>query len=160
MRRLLCTVVPHHLLIVGLVVLLVVPACSPDDAKERRRSGGRRPVPPAENGDDDSERPPRSRLDTQKPLNLDGGNVLAAPVKYLHATLRARNRVEDKIYVAEATNAVRTFDVMEGRKPKSLEELEKWLKDEGSALHAPSRGGKYHYDPKTGEIFIYDPEDE
>jgi len=158
MRRL-RTAVRQHLFLLGLAAMLALAACSPGDGKQRR-SGGRTTPPPAGDTNDAGEKPPRSRLDTQKPLDVSGGNALAAPIKYAHATLRARNRTEDKIYIIEAKSAIKMFDVMNGRKPKSLDELEKWLKDEGSTLSIPARGGKYHYYPKTGDIIIYDPEDE
>ncbi len=159
--RMLRTAVHCPPLLLGLAAMLVLAACSPDDAKQRRTGGGGKPCRSAAgNADDASKKPPRSRLDTQQPLDVEGGNALAAPVTYMHATIRARHRMEDKLYIVEAKAAIKAYDAMEGRLPKSLDELQNWLKKDGSGLSVPKRGGKYHYDPKSGDIFIYDPEDE
>ena len=82
----------------------------------------------------------------------EGDNPLLAPVNYVGALGKAKNVSEKKINLANIQNAINQFNAVEGRYPKSLGELVK----EGyyAKLPAPTRGKRYLYNSKTGQVGI------
>jgi hypothetical protein len=66
-------------------------------------------------------------------------------------TLRSRGVREgrERPALIKLTNEIKKFEVLEGRYPKSLEELKKWR---GGSLPTLPKGREYRYNPETGEI--------
>ena len=82
----------------------------------------------------------------------DDSNPLLAPVNYVGAVGKAKKVSEKKINLANIQNAIKQFQAVEGRFPKSLSELVK----EGyySKIPAPPRGMRYVYNPKNGQVGV------
>jgi len=64
----------------------------------------------------------------------------------------AKKTSEKRVNLANVQNAIRQFQTVEGRYPKSLAELVK----EGyySKMPAAPRGMSYFYNPKTGQVYF------
>ena len=78
------------------------------------------------------------------------GNPGMAPVDYLGTVAKGKKSAEAKIAINEFTKAIQMFEAMEGRKPKTLDELVK----EGHLAKMPKTpyGMKFTYDAKTGAV--------
>ena len=65
---------------------------------------------------------------------------------------KAKKSSEKRVNLANVQNAIRQFHAVEGRYPKSLNELVK----EGyySKMPAAPRGMRYVYNPKTGQVGV------
>tara|TARA_B100000686_G_C16736033_1_gene943632 strand:+ start:1032 stop:1406 length:375 start_codon:yes stop_codon:yes gene_type:complete len=82
----------------------------------------------------------------------ENSNPLLAPVDYVGAVGRAKNVSEKRINLVNIQNAIKQFQIVEGRYPKSLDELV----SEGyyAKLPDPPKGKRYLYNSKTGQIGI------
>jgi hypothetical protein len=78
------------------------------------------------------------------------GNPLTAPVDYLGAVNQGMNAAIKTADSAGIGQAVKMFQVQEGRFPKSLEELVE--KQYLPQLPKAPYGMKFDYNPKTGEL--------
>ena len=80
------------------------------------------------------------------------GNPITAPVDYLGAIGKARERSIKTIDTVSLNQNVQLFYAQEGRFPKSLEELveQKYL----PSLPAAPYGNKIEYDPNTGKVKV------
>ncbi|MBI2925287.1 MAG: hypothetical protein HYY24_06230 [Verrucomicrobia bacterium] len=89
-----------------------------------------------------------------KPTNSPAatGNPITAPVDYLGAVSKGQKSAIKTIDTASLNQAIRLFQVEEGRFPKDLNELvtEKYL----PALPAAPYGMKIVYDPALGEVKV------
>jgi hypothetical protein len=84
--------------------------------------------------------------------NSSSGNPLTAPVDYIGAAGKAQRTASKVIETAGLKQAIGQFAAVEGRYPKSLEELvaEKYL----PALPKAPPGQKIIYNPTNGEVRI------
>lgn len=86
----------------------------------------------------------KEKKDELTPLN--------APLKYGETMERAMKKakaMEDILYLK---NKINTFQIQEGRYPKSLDELVE--KGYIEKLPSPPKGMQFVYDPKTGKIDV------
>jgi hypothetical protein len=81
-----------------------------------------------------------------------GGSVLTAPVDYLDAAAKAKQKTVKTIDTASLDKAVQLFNVEKGRNPKDLNELvsEKFIKE----IPAAPYGSKIDYDPNSGRVSV------
>jgi hypothetical protein len=81
-----------------------------------------------------------------------GGSLVTAPVDYLGAVAKAQQNSVKTVDVAAVSQAIRQFQVEQGRLPKDLEELvqEKYL----PRIPPTPFGTKFVYDPATGEAKV------
>lgn len=77
---------------------------------------------------------------------------LSAPADYLGAVSKGQKSAIKTIDLASLGQAIKLFEVEEGRLPKDLNELvaEKYL----PGLPAPPPGTKFVYDPNTGNVRV------
>jgi len=129
------------------VVLLVTGGCScRDEEPVPVRVVQQEAPPPPAPAEQPAERP------AAKPQRQVGDSVLRGPGDYLYtATVTAPRHIKKTAAEAYLTNEIKQFHALEGRWPKSLEELEQWR---GEPLQAPPGGTKYSYDAKTGELTL------
>lgn len=96
----------------------------------------------------------KEQAQAPKPTNTPAasGNPITAPVDYLGAVSKGQQSAIKTIDTASLSQAIRLFQVEEGRYPKDLNELvtEKYL----PSLPAPPYGMKFVYDPNTGEVRV------
>jgi hypothetical protein len=81
-----------------------------------------------------------------------GGGLLTAPVDYLAAVSKAQQSAVKTVDVASLNQAIQTFNVEEGRYPKSLDELVE--KKIIGKLPAVPYGMKYVYDASSGQVKV------
>ncbi|MBC8244879.1 MAG: hypothetical protein H8E20_10840 [Verrucomicrobia bacterium] len=88
----------------------------------------------------------------EKEKSTSSGNPLTAPVDYIGAVGKAKKVSEKRVNLANIQNAIKQFQAVEGRYPKTLKELV----TEGYFPRAPRppRGMRYVYDPKTGQVGV------
>jgi Rieske Fe-S protein len=81
-----------------------------------------------------------------------GGSVLTAPVDYLDAAAKAKQKTVKTIDTASLDKAVQLFNVEKGRNPKDLNELvtERFIKE----IPAAPYGSKIDYDPNSGRVSV------
>lgn len=81
-----------------------------------------------------------------------GQNPITAPVDYLGAVGKAQKAAVKTIDTVSIAQAIRMFQVEEGRLPKDLDELvtEKYL----PTLPTPPAGMKFQYDARTGRVTV------
>jgi hypothetical protein len=102
--------------------------------------------PPAETGDaPKTTTPPK---DSGQP-NLS--NPLHAPGAYGTAVIKAPRLARKRAADATITREIQQFKALEGRYPKSLDELVEWR---GEKLPALTWGEEYRYESKSGELSI------
>ena len=80
------------------------------------------------------------------------GNPITAPVDYLGAIGKARERSIKSIDTVSLNQNVQLFYAQEGRYPKNLNELV--APDYLSRLPTPPPGMKFNYDPATGRFSV------
>lgn len=81
-----------------------------------------------------------------------GESVVHGPTDYLRTTtITAPRRARKKIDKAFIQRELRQFEVLKGRKPKSLEEYEEWR---GEPLPEPPSGYEYEYLPEKNELNV------
>ncbi|MDP7047928.1 MAG: hypothetical protein QF721_00605 [Verrucomicrobiota bacterium] len=87
-----------------------------------------------------------------KEESSSSGNPLTAPVDYIGAVGKAKKSSEKRVNLANIQNAIKQFKAVEGRNPKTLNELV----TEGYFPRPPRppRGMKYTYNPKTGQVGV------
>jgi competence protein ComGC len=78
--------------------------------------------------------------------------VLTAPVDYLDAAAKAKQKAVKTIDTASLDKAVQLFNVEKGRNPKDLNELvsEKFIKE----IPAAPYGSRIDYDPTSGRVSV------
>lgn len=97
-----------------------------------------------------------SASENSKPAPLDpsksqvSGNPAAAPVEYMGTIAKGKKNAEARSAIAEFDKAIQMFEAMEGRKPKTLEELV--TKEHLAKMPKTPYGMKYTYDAKTGKV--------
>ena len=74
------------------------------------------------------------------------------PIDYVNMTVKQPKRVAKQLSGLAMTQAVQAFQALEGRLPKSLDELKK----SGFEIPPPPKGTQYKYDPKTGKVELVD----
>jgi hypothetical protein len=81
-----------------------------------------------------------------------GGSLVTAPVDYLDAASKAKQKVVKTIDTTSLDKAIQLFNVEKGRNPKDLNELvsEKYI----SEIPAPPYGTKIDYDPNSGRVNV------
>lgn len=84
--------------------------------------------------------------------NYSSGNPLTAPTDYLGAINQAQKGAVKVTGTVSVQAAIQQFQAMEGRQPKSLQEIVdmKYL----AKLPALPTGMKYQYNPETGEVKV------
>lgn len=82
--------------------------------------------------------------------NADGG--------YISTPISAFFSAKELIAMNELTRAMRTFEGINNRKPKSQEEFDKEI-IQAYQIKLPElhEGEKYRYDPKSGELMVDSP---
>lgn len=89
---------------------------------------------------------------TPKQTNTtSSGNPLTAPVDYLGAVNQAHKRAGKVISTAGLDQAIKMYQVTEGKFPASLDAL---VPDFLHSIPPAPNGMKYNYDPKTGVIKV------
>ena len=88
----------------------------------------------------------------EKEESSSAGNPLTAPLDYVGAVGKAKKSSEKRVNLANIQNAIKQFEAVEGRNPKTLNELV----TEGyfSRAPRPPRGMRYVYNPKTGQVGV------
>ena len=88
----------------------------------------------------------------EKEESTSAGNPLTAPLDYVGAVGKAKKSSEKRLNLANLQNAIKQFQAVEGRYPKTLNELV----TEGyfSRAPRPPRGMRYVYNPKTGQVGV------
>ncbi len=120
------------LLVLGLSVLVIFTGCAKRESAEapqEKQDSGPKPLDPNE--------------------AVDISNPAMAPVGYLEGVAKSKKRAEGNVSLAGLTQAINQFTTVEGRKPKSLQELVE--KGYASNIPAPPYGMKYTYNPNTGK---------
>ena len=79
-----------------------------------------------------------------------GGNPLTAPVDYLDAAARAKQKAATTVSSAGLDKAIQLFAANEGRFPKDLNELVR--PDYLNAIPPPPTGMEYSYNPTNGVV--------
>lgn len=75
-----------------------------------------------------------------------------APADYVGANVRAKHQAEVTTATSSVNNAVRMFQVAEGRFPNSLNELVQ--EDYLPAMPTLPRGASFNYDAQTGAVTV------
>jgi len=81
-----------------------------------------------------------------------GGSLLTAPVDYLDAASKAKQKAVKTIDTTSLDKAIQLFNVEKGRNPKDLNELvsEKYIRE----IPAAPYGTKIDYDPNSGRVNV------
>ncbi len=81
-----------------------------------------------------------------------GGNPLTAPVDYLGAVAKGKQRAEKVVDTASLQKAIQMFNVDQGRNPTNLDELvqQKYM----PALPNPPYGTRLDYDATSGRVKV------
>jgi Rieske Fe-S protein len=81
-----------------------------------------------------------------------GGSLVTAPVDYLDAAAKAKQRAVKTIDTTSLDKAIQLFNVEKGRNPKDLNELitEKYIKE----IPAAPYGSKIDYDATSGNVSV------
>ncbi len=81
-----------------------------------------------------------------------GGSLVTAPVDYLDAAAKAKQRAVKTIDTTSLDKAIQLFNVEKGRNPKDLNELvsEKYIKE----IPTPPYGTRIDYDPNSGRVNV------
>lgn len=81
-------------------------------------------------------------------------SIVTAPVDYIAATIKAGEQSKGVIDIAAISKAIENFEVTEGQKPQSLDELVQ--KHYLTTLPPAPVGKKIEYDPGTGKVSLVD----
>jgi len=81
-----------------------------------------------------------------------GGSLITAPVDYLDAAAKAKQKAVKTIDTTTLDKAIQMFNVQKGRNPKDLNELvqEKFIPQ----LPPVPAGSKLSYDPDSGQVSV------
>jgi len=81
-----------------------------------------------------------------------GGNLVTAPVDYLDAAAKAKQKAVKTIDTTSLDKAIQLFNVEKGRNPKDLNELvsEKYIRE----IPAPPYGSRIDYDANSGTVSV------
>jgi len=81
-----------------------------------------------------------------------GGSLVTAPVDYLDAASKAKQKAVKTIDTTSLDKAIQLFNVEKGRNPKDLNELvsEKYIRE----IPTPPYGTKIDYDPNSGRVSV------
>jgi len=81
-----------------------------------------------------------------------GGSLVTAPVDYLDAASKAKQKAVKTVDTTSLDKAIQLFNVEKGRNPKDLNELvsEKYI----SEVPTPPYGTKIDYDPNSGRVNV------
>lgn len=89
---------------------------------------------------------------TPPPAEESHTGILEAPGAYVQAVVNAKLTAETKIWLTEARERIKAFEVNNDRHPKDLAEAAG-----GFPFHQLPAGMEWQYDPNTGEIDIVAP---
>jgi len=81
-----------------------------------------------------------------------GGSLLTAPVDYLDAASKAKQKAVKTIDTTSLDKAIQLFNVEKGRNPKDLNELvsEKYIRE----IPTPPYGTRIDYDANSGRVNV------
>lgn len=81
-----------------------------------------------------------------------GGSLVTAPVDYLDAAAKAKQKAVKTVDTTSLEKAISLFNVEKGRNPKDLNELitEKYINE----IPAPPYGTRLNYDPASGSVSV------
>jgi hypothetical protein len=84
--------------------------------------------------------------------SASGGSLVTAPVDYLDAAAKAKQKTVKTIDTASLDKAIQLFNVEKGRNPRDLNELvsEKFIKE----IPASPYGTKIDYDANSGRVSV------
>ena len=113
-------------------------------------TGCSKPPQSADQGQTD-EHPASNTKEAKKPQKAkpEPGGL---PLDYVNMTVKQPKRVAKQLSSLAMTQAVQAYQALEGRLPKSLDELKK----SGFEIPPPPKGTQYKYDPKTGKVEVVD----
>ncbi len=95
---------------------------------------------------------PQGQAAAQAPERRRGESVLQAPGDYMYGvTVTAPRQARKTLDTAYIQNEINDFNAIEGRYPKSLDELVQWR---GAPLPDTPSGYVYKYDPATGKLEV------
>lgn len=96
----------------------------------------------------------KETLPTPQPAQAPAasGNPITAPTDYLGAVAKGQQTALKTIDIASLNQAIKLFEVEEGRLPKDLNEMvaHKYL----PSLPTPPHGMRFVYDPNTGQVRV------
>lgn len=101
----------------------------------------------------------RTRYERTRPDALHGVGQVAAPLRYVRTTVRARQAASDKLRLSIANRALRMFRVLhDDRMPKDFKELNDWYIEQGNpeGIPMPDNRGVYALHERTKEFVIVD----
>ena len=90
--------------------------------------------------------------ETKQEDNSSDITAIGAPAAYGGAMVKAKQKAVKSTDLAGINQAIKMFQVQEGRNPKNLNELVS--PDYLPKLPDPPRGMKFDYDPATGEVKV------
>lgn len=81
-----------------------------------------------------------------------GGSVVTAPVDYLDAAAKAKQKAVKTVDTVSLDKAIQLFNVEKGRNPKDLNELvnEKYIRE----IPAAPYGARIDYDANSGRVSV------
>ena len=131
-----------------LVVVLTARSCGASKPSEERVLV----VPPkAEQPEAPQQAAPQQQAHAE-PGRQPGDSLLHGPADYLRTTTITIPRYARKtVDVASVQNEIKQFYALQGRYPKSLDELAQWR---GEPLPETPKGYVYVYDPASGKVDV------
>ena len=115
-------------------------------AQRTERSSGQETPQPSEA----EESEPKSAKEEKKPRRRFPTDIIMED--YLHTVVKQPGRFRDKTTIQAVEQCVKSFWALEGRFPKSLDEV----RNSGYDLPQPPDGAEFTYDPKTGKVGLKD----
>ncbi len=124
-------------------------SCKESEPKEEVVRVQGAPQPGAQ---DAGQQPAGQQAAPRAPERRRGESILQAPGDYMYGvTVTAPRQARKTLDTAYIQNEVNQFNAMEGRYPKSLDELVQWR---GAPLPETPSGYVYKYDPATGKLEV------
>ncbi len=110
--------------------------------------GCQKPPQSAEQASTDKQAAPKDAKKADDAKAQPGG----LPLDYVNMAVKQPKRVEKQLRSLAMTQAIQAFQALEGRFPKSLDELKK----SGFEIPPLPKGTQYKYDAKTGKVEVVD----
>jgi len=105
---------------------------------------------PAANRAAQSSQPAKAQTSSSGGSSLSKTLRESDPTRYLDVTVSAPGKARSKMSLISVQQALKAFQAVEGRWPKSIQEL----RDNGYNIPNPPPGMKYNYDPNTGKVSL------
>jgi len=97
--------------------------------------------------------PPQPQLaPAQKQKSTTSLNVVG---EYTGAMIMAHRKAKDTSALITLRQFIQTYNALNERFPRDLNEISAEMKKEGYEMPQPPRGQQYNYNPETGEIYLY-----